>query len=232
MGKTFTDLFRVTECDDGTLYDPIESLLPCQIWEKCKELLEDRFFSPTSDFQLDLRPTDYDEEMKEYPDDAGHLLQDLDIEVTPRDDFELAAPGGSSNDQHCERGQQLVTVTPSPKQQHDGAVEDLSYRGFRGVRWKPGNQYTATLSGRAPSIPAQSQAAHANMQKQNMLLPQLVAHGGRGTVSRAILLPQLVSHGGRGTISGAMAAKASAPAARCLRRLGGVTAARGRLRGY
>ena len=31
MGKTFTDLFRVTECEDGTLSDPIESLLPCQI---------------------------------------------------------------------------------------------------------------------------------------------------------------------------------------------------------
>ena len=234
MGKAFfTDLFRATECDDGTLDDPIESLLPCQIWEKCKEFLVDSFYSPTSDFQLDVRPIDYDdEEMKEYPDDAGHLLQDLDIEVTPpRDDFELAAPGGSSNYQHCERGQQLVTVTPPPKQQHDGAVEDLP---FRGVRWKPGNQDhadgrtypPATLSARAPAVPAQSQAAHANMQKQKM------AHGGRGTVSRAILLPQLVDYGGRGTVSGAMAAKASAPAARCLRRLGGVTAARGRLRGY
>ena len=86
-----------------------------------------------------------------------------------------------------------------------------------------------TFSARAPAIPAQSQAAHANMQKQNMLLPQLVAHGGRGAVSGAILLPQLVVHGGRETVSGAMAAKASAPAARCLRCLGGVTVARGRL---
>mmetsp|Transcript_24032 Transcript_24032/g.36058 ORF Transcript_24032/g.36058 Transcript_24032/m.36058 type:complete len:307 (+) Transcript_24032:455-1375(+) len=227
MGKTFTDLFRETECDDGTLDDPIESLLPCQIWEKCKEFLVDSFYSPTSDFQLDVRPIDHDEEMKEYPDDAGDLLHDAD---------ECAAPGGSSNDQHCERGQQLVTVTPPPKQQHDGAVEDLH---FRGVRWKPGDQdhaggrtYPAKLRARAPAVPAQSEAAHANMQKQNMLLPQLVAHGGRGTVSGAILLPQLVDHGGRGTVSGAMAAKASAPAARCLRRLGGVTAARGRLRGY
>jgi len=173
MGKAFfTDLFRATECDDGTLDDPIESLLPCQIWEKCKEFLEDSFFSPTFDFQLDLRPTDYDEETKEYPDDAGDLLQDLDIEVTPRDDFELAAPGGGSNDQHCERGQQLVTVTPPPKQQHDGAVEDMP---FRGVRWKPGHQdhaggrtYPAKRSARAPAVPAQSEAAHANMQKQKM----------------------------------------------------------------
>ena len=65
-------------------------------------------------------------------------------------------------------------VTPSPKQ-HDGAVEDLSYRGFRGVRWKPGNQdhaggrtYPAKRSARAPAVPAQSEAAHANMQKQNI----------------------------------------------------------------
>ncbi len=58
MGMTFTSLFRVTERDDGTLYDPIESLLPCQIWEKCKELFDERFFSPTSDFQLHVRPTD------------------------------------------------------------------------------------------------------------------------------------------------------------------------------
>ena len=75
----------------------------------------ERFFSLTSDFQLDLRPSDYDADMKEYPDDAGHLLQDLSIEVTPRDDFELAAPGGS-NDQHWECGQQLATASPAAAQ--------------------------------------------------------------------------------------------------------------------
>ena len=140
------------------------------------------------------------------------------MEVTPRDDFELAAPGGSSNDQHCERGQQLVTVTPPPKQHSTTALLRTSpiavfveYAGNLVIRTMLMEEpmYPATLSARAPAIlPAQSQAAHANMQKQNMLLPQLVAHGGRGALSGAILLPQLVAHGGRGTVSGAaMAAK-------------------------
>ena len=70
MGIAFEyiPLLKRVEREDGTINDPVKSLLPWEIWQACEERLTDRFYSTSSDLQTDLYHPEYDGNMKEFTD--------------------------------------------------------------------------------------------------------------------------------------------------------------------
>ena len=139
--------------------------------------------------------------------EAVNLLQSLNIDVAPRDEFAFAAlRGNQDRDQRWQRGQQLAAARPTPQQQRNDVAFDLPYRGMRGACWKCGSTghvdyRTCPLTlraARAPAPPTQPQAAtgqyggvmeqvmmtmQQQMQQQNELLAKLIAQGSRGIAS-------------------------------------------------
>ena len=79
MGSEFKQTFKPQQRPDGLYYNPLDSLLPHQIWDKCQKRLEKQHFDGGSNLKNDLHALKF-----EIGDDMTNFLQENFLNLANR----------------------------------------------------------------------------------------------------------------------------------------------------